>query len=820
MSTPLKSSLKSSNSKRIPEPPVRRDQTSDADSTAASDREALPSLPRLSLRVASGTSPIKKHFENLEVQPRERVPSSIYSLETRGPDHGQPRSRAIPTATQIPSAGYDQSGQRGIPSRVGVYGPEDNQLRPRPSPTSNETSRSWIVRPRNQETPTRGETYRRGYDQSRPLSTSASIETPKPKTEYRPEHAGNEWSHRCTSASSSTSDRRSVAMRVLTQVEGLPDRNTQQPSCDLDPLIAYQAGADVKTLKAPSTMRSQPKMPLVHPKVAAEKLRSSVWRTSSRGSTGMGSLSENEHVKKSRSGYHPEGTALNQMDGATDFIISMSSSRGSFIDLRSEFERRDMRDGQISYLPIFTSRSQPRAVLTKKNGQSRKLSWASPHKSPPGSTFTGRDGIKPGANKVMGLAAMFDTAAKASPFVPTPGGAVQKRPRETARVISPYTSNPSPRASLQSVASVSTPVSLMSPTRLSIHFCTPAANRGRKSMIPRLQNPSAMCSTFKTERHMSPSSVLRRDESLFSLNSSKNPSRQPTPSRLPVRKISTNESLRLPQLDDLSSTKQSLLKLTTQQEIRPVGVYSSPVPQTKVIGGYKGNPQLSPQSARSIYSDSIGYSEQLTSLNQTQSRGRSISSLRDQIRSLRTELSAKNEDCAQLRLDLEKSYKMKEVNEMLLGKDVDRAKSEAQKWRRRAERAERKVDKYERPAMQFKDARDHSLGRNTYHPEKQGDKAEDYSFTSGSDHLDTSDRAVSQPLTAGMNQSVTRTSVIGVNGADSMGTGDGFSECSSSTVVRNIVTPDENDPSSGGGLWSAANKLVDVMSPGRLEEIL
>lgn len=840
LSTPLKSSLKSSNSKRLPDLPDRRDNLSDKDTSPKSNSATPPPPPRSPSRVASGISPIKKHFENLEAQPRQQVPSPTYPSEKRQPDYGQPRPRATPTPTrthrpeydqvrlrdtpasvEVSITGYDYSRQRVDPSRIETCSLDYDQLRPKSSPTLSETPRTEHGESRYQETPTRKETHKLGYDQPRPLTISTSVETPKPRTEYGTEYTGNERSHRHMSVSSSINGPRSTALRALTQVDGSPERHTHQPSCDLDPMIAFQAGPGLTILKAPSTMRSQPKMSHVNPKIAAATLRSSVWRKSSHGSVDSGMLSEDEPVKKASPGSEPEKAALDQMDGAMDFIISVPSSRGSFIDLRGEFEKRGVRDSQTSAFPVLKSRPHLRAVLTKKQGHDRESSRSTSRKASPKSALNGHGDVKSGANKnkVMGLAAIFDTAAKASPFVPTPGGAIQKKRRGTAGVISPYTSNPSPRASLQSVASVSTPVSLMSPTRLSIHISTPAKSSGKKkSMIPRLQDPSATYSTGKTEIYMSPLSVLRRDESRFSAKSSDNPSRLFTPSRLPVKKVCTNESPPLPQFDGLSNTKQPLLKLTAQQEIRPVGFHSSPIP--RINGGYKIMSRLSQQSSSSKYSEDIVLSGESNALSLTPSRGRSALSLRDQIRSLRTDLSAKNEDCAQLQMNLEESRKMKEVNEILFREDLDRAKSDTQKWRRRAESAEKKVDKFERLAMQIKNARDHEPAHNGYRREQQGDTADDYSFISESDNLSTSDRPVSQPLTARMNQSVRRTPPVGANGVNSIDTGDGFSECSSSTVVRTIVAPDENGPLSKSGLWSAVNELVDFASPGLLEERL
>lgn len=830
LTTPLRSSLKSSSSKRFADLPDRRDQTSDKNTSPERNNATTLPPPRSPSRVASGISPIKKHFETLEAQHHDRVPSPTSMSVARQPDHNQPRSRATPTPTgtyrnchdqlrhsvtpssnQTSKEAQDRVKQNTMPSSVRTYDSEYDQLRPESSPTWSDTHSTDFDVSHYCETPTRTEAHRSGYDQVPPQSTPVSTGISKIQTEYGTKCAEDQSLRFCTSRSSSTNDPRSIGPRALTQVDGSPERDSQQPSCDLDPIKAYQAGPGIKVFKAPSTMRSQPRMSHVKPEISAAKLRSTVWKTSSRGSADSAFLSENEPVKKSKTAPKTEKAGLDQMDGAVDCVGSVPSSRGPFIDLRGEFERRGIKEyRQSSPLPVTKSRSQPRAVLTKKNGQGTKPPWASPCRPSPKSSCTGEGRTKPGVNKVMGLAAIFDTAAEASPLVPTPGGAIQKKRRETAGVISPYTSNQSPGASVQSVSSVSTPVSLMSPTRLSIHLSNPVESTGKKCMIPCFRNPSETSSAVRTEGHLSPASTLQRDKSQLSVKSN-NPSRLSTSSRLPViKKTTTTESPLLPQFDGLSTNKQSLLKLTAQQEILPVGFHSSPIPQ--ISGGYIEIPRLSKQSASSRYSDEIGFHSGSTLRNLTPSRGRNASSLRDQIRSLRIELSAKNEDCAQLRLDLEESRKVKEVNDILLREDLDRAKADTIKWRRRAERAERKVNKYERLAMQIKDARDRCR--------QWDDIADEYSFMSGSDHITTSDRAASQPLTTRMNQTIRRTPPVGANGTNSLGAGDGFSECSSSTVVKTIGASTENGPASSSGLWSAVGELVDFASPGLLEESL
>lgn len=783
-STPLKSSLKSSNTKPLPDVQKRRDPISSESTTSESGQASPPPLPGSPCRVASGISPIKKHFESLEAQPHQQAPSPNHASDTHHTDRSQARSPAAASRTWISRPEYDHSHYQANPGSTEISSTGKGKPRPKSDPSLSESLRAGYTEPSYRAKPSRGDTYKSRYDQSRPRSTLNSEKTPEARRENRKDDVGSQRAHRRASTSPPKGDPRSTASRALNQVDGSPERDSQQTVPFSNLMMAYQTGPGVKILKAPSTMRSQPKMLHVD-------------------------LPNSEPMKKPSSGSHHGRAVMDQMDGAVDFIGPEASSRSSVTGLKDEFEGRTLKGYETPSFPLLKSRSHPRAILAKKKEMDRQSSWKTPRKASPKPALTGKLGVRAGANKVLGLAAIFDTAAQASPFVPTPGGSIQKKRRETARVISPYTSNPSPRASLHSVTSVSTPVSLMSPTRLSIHISTPAPTSGKKSMIPRLQDTSVNQKVFKTERHVSSTSVLQRDASQLSSKSSYIPIRLSTPSRLPVKKnTSTNESPSLPQFDGLTGTRKSLLKLTAQQEIRPVGFNSSPIPH--VHGGYKGLPRLSQQSTSSRHSDETALNRDSTALDFSLNQDCSASFLRDQIRSLRVELSAKNEDCAQLRLELEESRKMKEVSEILLREDLDRAKSDTQKWRRRAETAEKKIDEYERLAVQIKEARDHELRCDE-------SRADDYSFMSGSDHL-TTDRTASQPLTARMNQSVRRTVPICANGASSLGAGDSFSECSGSTVVRNAVATDENGRVGGSGLWRAVDELVDFAFPALLEE--
>lgn len=617
--------------------------------------------------------------------------------------------------------------------------------------------------------------------------------------------------HRCRSTTPK-SDKPTMTLKAWSQVDGSPERPL--PPSDNDPMIAYLAGPGVKVLNAPSTLRSRPRTPNTVPKIAPIKIGPCVQKALSQGSTSSEATDTKEPSKKSNSYLKRHKFAPDQMDGVADVIVSAGLCRGSFTDLRSEFEKRGNTESQKSSQFASKSRLRPRAILTKKNGQSKGHSWTTPRNTSPRSINNTRGDVKPGASKVRGLAAMFDSAAKASPFVPTPGGAMEKKRRDTARVISPYTSNPSPRASLQSVTSVSTPVSLMSPSRISIDLTPTLQNSSRKSMIPRLQNSSTTDGAGKTERHVSPRSS-QRDDSRISMAHSNATSRIPTPSRLHVKKTTPQVDLpSLPQLDGCTKMAQFPMKLTAQQEIRPIGYYSSPTTQTKTDTDYRDLPRLSQHSTTSEYSEGVGQSRDASSLSPNPMQSRSASSLRDQIRGLRTELSARNEDFVQIRLELEEVRKTNEVNEILLREDLDRLKVDVAKWRRRAERAESKVDRFERLALQVKNARDRGDHDYRYHHGQGGDAADDYSFMSGSDHINNAER-LPQPLIARMNQSVRRSTPVNIAGADSAnsGGGDEFSECSGSTVVRNIAAgPSGNNALSNHGLWSVVDELVDFAS--------
>lgn len=596
----------------------------------------------------------------------------------------------------------------------------------------------------------------------------------------------------------------------MTQVDGSPER--PQQSYDLDTAVAYQVGSNFKVLKAPSTMRSQPKISHVDPRASPTKLRSSVWRTSSRESATSGNDCDDEEVNDQVSSIKKETIAMNQMDGAGDSGPLSFSCRVTVRDRKKGDVAR--RNDLMSLLPVAKSR------MYGLEPQSTPKNSASPR---PGGELTKpltvhKAGLTPSASKVRGLAAMFDIAAKASPFVPTPGGAIQKKRRETARVVSPYTSNPSPRVSVQTVNSVSTPASLMSPSKSKASLSSATESMSKRSFIPRIPNSplkNKNDNTFKTNSQSNPAHD-RRDESCVSAVSSTIPSRIPTPSRLSSKKKdSVRDIALLPQLDGSAKILKSPLRLTPQHTIRPIGQSPSAIPQLTSDARLKCLPRLPHHSIESFYSDDdTGDPSQNVSLSSPSlSRSRNPSSLRDRIRSLRSELSAKNEDCAQLRMEFEGFRKTKEVSEILLREDLDRARSDVAKWRRRAEMAEIRVERFERLAARIENERQLSRGC---------DQVQDYSFMSGSDVIDVAEHSL-QPLTARMNQSIRRAPKIDDNCVDlSSSVGGDVSDCSENTILRNITTTSHGARSATGGNrpWNAADELVDFSSPAFSDECL
>lgn len=541
-----------------------------------------------------------------------------------------------------------------------------------------------------------------------------------------------------------------------------------------------------------STMRFRPRTSRENPEIEPFK------ETSSGRLVGQGIEFETFHAKKpSRP---KDAVAGDQVDGVVDLVVSGTSFCGSNKNLRSEFKRWGTIDSQRSSSPVQGDQDSPPTKCHDIRARPRKSLRTSLQNQPSKSNMEDCGSLKRGASKVRGLAAMFDSAAKASPIVPTPGGSVQKKRRETAKVVSPYTRNPSPHASLHSVTSVSTPASLIGHTRDSFSSSGTVEYSGRKSMIPRRQGYGITDGSGKAEGYFGPKQA----------NPSNTRSRIPTPSRLPVRKkVSTTGSPSLTQLDTqldgTPKTPASPFKLTAQQEIRPVGYHNSPIPPTTSIDGYTGFPPLSQHIITSGPSENLVHSRESSPPSPRPSRGRSTSSFRDQIRHLRQELSSKNEECAQLRLEYKESRKASQVNEILLREDLDRFRANCAKWKRRAERAERKVDKFERLVTRIKDARERGDGRIDQ---------DEFSFIDGPDHIDISERSPRRPRrrqSAGAHQSFKSVPEIAYNGdtLDVVAV-DAMSNCSGSTVVRNI-----NGGSDGGNsaLWTTADELVNHASP-------
>lgn len=604
---------------------------------------------------------------------------------------------------------------------------------------------------------------------------------------------GNLWSridseHRMSSGIS----------RNMTQVDGSPER--PQPSYDLDPVVAHQVGPSFKVLKALSTVRSQPKIPHVDPEATPSKLRSSVWRSSSRGSATSGNECGNEQVKEQLCGIRREIVNLNQTDGAGDSVPLSYSFRISHQDLKEDLIKRNKA---TSFLPIAKSRPHGLEIQTKLN-----------HVSPPSirrnlakPLLTDQAEVTPSANKVRGLAAMFDTAAKASPFVPTPGGAIQKKRRETTGVISPYTSNPSPCAPIQPFTSVSTPASFMSPSKSGMSLLGATGSIGKRSSIPRdpKSPPKEYIDRTDNPDKQLNSSHTPRNGAHLSGASSVVPCRIPTPSCLPSKKQdSGDESTFPPQLDGSNKTLRSLLRLTPQHSIRSSGYSPSILPQIPNGSGLECLPRLPQYSTESLYSDDdTGEQRQDFKIcSSGLSRDRNSSSLRDRIRSLRSELSAKNMDYTQLRAEFEEYKKMKDLSEVLLRENVDRARAEVVKWKRQAETAERKVEQFERLAVRIRDER--QLDRGCY-------QAQGYSYLGGSGHIDTAEQS-SQPLVARMNQSAKRMPKADDNFVClSNSIGGDLSDCSENTILRNITGTSRGEESiaNGSRLWNAMDGLVD-----------
>lgn len=575
----------------------------------------------------------------------------------------------------------------------------------------------------------------------------------------------------------------------------IPGKNLKPTfSCDLDSMTAYAVVPGAKILSGTSTMRYQPKNS--HTDSTTEITHAG----SSSRSVKSTHEKEDDQVENAPGPIHI--VTPDQMDGAADIVTAGNSYRGLFHDLRDHHEGRKTAVSRPSSYPLLKSWSKlPAPQHNDGKAKGHKLPpLVTPQTISPMPAINRRGDLKRGTNKVLDLAAKFDNAARASPFIPTVEDGTQKQRREVPGLVSPYTSNPSP---LQSATSVSTPASLMRHSRDKLLLPSSTADSANVSRIPR---PQHMVGGDKIKRQASPTKM--RDESgpsLEIMRSHPKKSRLPTPSRaFPNKEVSDTGPVSLVQLDGSSKILRTPLTLTAQHEIRPVAYYSSPLPPR---GGSRGLPRLSQHSITSAYSEAASYSQDVSSpsLSRSPRRGRSASSLRDQIRSLRQELSAKSEEYAQLRLDFEENRKASQVNEILLREDLDCAKADLTKWKRRAERAESKVEMHERLATRAQDIR-----------ERNGGQSHDFSFVSGlPDDIDVAERSPQhQPLSARMNQSVGRApeNVRPTGTSASMGS-DAMSDCSKSTVVRNTDGAEE-------GHWASVDELVEISAPGIVDDIL
>lgn len=571
--------------------------------------------------------------------------------------------------------------------------------------------------------------------------------------------------------------------------------------CDLDSMTAYAVVPGAKILSGTSTMRYQPKTS--HTDSGAE-LRNV--GSSSRSLKSTHEKDDNQAERPAPGSAHIVTT--DQMDGAADIVLTGNLCRGSFRDLKDQFEGRQTAFYRPSSYPIWKRSSHARLPQhSDVPTPDQKPLLTTPRKASPLSVISSRFDLKRGAGKVMDLAAKFDSAAKVSPFIPTVESAEHKHRRDAAGLVSPYTSNPSP---IQSVTPASTPASLMRQSRDTMHLPSTAVESARRSRIPR---PQHVESGGKSD-HSGPAETARAESgySLGTVRSHPAKSSLLTPSGSPTKRGPSDTSpASLAQVDGSSKIPRLPLTLASRHEIKPVAYYSSPIVPTTTCAGNSGSPKPPQHSMTSACKDTDSYSQDASSPNVDTSpsrslgRGRNASSLRDQIRSLRQELSSKNEECAQLRLEFEENRKASQVSGILLREDLDHAKAELAKWKQRAERAESKAERLERMATRAQEIRAQSGGR-----------THDCSFVSGlSDDIDIGERPLQiQPLSARMNQSArrapentrpTETSVM--MGSDAM------SDCSGSTVVRNTYGAED-------GHWASVGEMIESASPALMDDLL
>ncbi|KAG8158974.1 hypothetical protein KVR01_011417 [Diaporthe batatas] len=566
-------------------------------------------------------------------------------------------------------------------------------------------------------------------------------------------------------------------------------------SCDLDSMTACTVVPGAKILSGTSTMHYRPK---------------TSYTDSTTESTNVGSASRSIRSTQGKEHQNTQRLAIgsahivtpDQMDGAVDVALTRNLCRGSFRDLKDQFEARNNGVNRPSSYPIWKSRSRIDLPLhNDANAHHQTPSLDTPRKGSPVSAFGSRDDLKRGAGKVLGLAAKFDSAAKTSRFVPVGEGGECKYRREAAGLVSPYTSNPSPT---HSITTTSTPASLMCRSRDPMVLPSNVEN-SRKSKIPRPQHAD---SGGRSAREFGPEPARTGTGSTPS-----HPERSMllTPSKPPIKEVSEATVVSLAQLDGsprdcLSKIPRPAPTLSPGHELTPVAYHSSPIMPTATTSSNSGLPRLSQYSMTPSSGEPLSYIQKTSLHNLSFSpsnglgRGRNASSLRDQIRSLRQELSAKNEECVQLRLDFEERRKASEVNEILLREDLEGAKADLAKWKRRAEKAEDKVERLESTARRL-----HSGGRN-----------HDFSFVSGlPDAIDISERAPQyQTLSPRMNQSARRAPEnIRPTGPPFLMGGDAMSDCSGSTVVRNIRGAEE-------GHWAPFDEQVGIPAPIPMDEFL
>ncbi|PSS00777.1 hypothetical protein BD289DRAFT_423281 [Coniella lustricola] len=495
---------------------------------------------------------------------------------------------------------------------------------------------------------------------------------------------------------------------------------------------------------------SRPKTAKDEPPISPARLSSSMRRLPTQDSDYSDVATDEQLANDADALIRSSRRSPDQMDGVNDFGLTGSPCSKLCGDAKD-----NMATQGVNLATQCPPSLQPKSLFHQKEAlinkyrQSNKLSMLESQQNSQTITDNQAD-AESGANKVRGLAAMFDSAAKASSFIPTPDGLVQRKRKEAARVVSPYMRNPIPRASCMQDTPLSAPVPLTECSRISI---TLEAPRGQYEQNHKIQTGHSLVAIGN----------LRQSED------------RSTPSRLPIRKKASGpSSAPLPQFD--CSFKPTRLTRRTGQK----GYHFTPTPSSRTRNGYQVRSPFFSQDPPSNKIENQGISTASTSSSLSMRRSHNTTSLRDQIHNLKLALSAKAEDFAQLLFELEEVKSVEKVQQDQLRDDLDRAREDSEQWRRRAEKAEERVVELEWSNMHIEGAKGsrHSLlNRRTEN---------NYSLNHGLAHVN-SENYSAQKLTAKMNQSPRRTfasSPRNVSGADRVG--DILSECSSSTVVRNI----------------------------------